>query len=54
MTQICSESVAFPLKLVFETALKEKKIPDSRKIAIVISVHRKDGKNLLKNFYPIS
>ena len=28
MIQICGESIAFPLKLLFETALKEKKLPD--------------------------
>ena len=28
MIQICGESIAFPLKLLLETALKEKKLPD--------------------------
>ena len=28
MIQICVESIAFPIKLLFETALKEKKLPD--------------------------
>ena len=28
LIQICGESIAFPLKLIFKTGLKEKKIPD--------------------------
>ena len=54
MTQICGESVALPLKLIFKTALKVKRFPDSWKIANVISAHNKDRKNLLKSFHPIS
>ena len=33
MIQICGESIALPLKLLFETALKEKKFPDIWKLA---------------------
>ena len=36
--QIFSESIALPLKLLFEIALKEKKFPDIRKIANAVPV----------------
>ena len=54
MIQICGESIALPLKLIFETALKEKKFPDIWKIANVVPVHKKEEKNLLRNYRPIS
>ena len=46
--QIYDESIALPLKLLFETALNEKKFPDIRKLANVVLVHKKEGKKLLK------
>ena len=54
MIQICGESIALPLKLLFETALKEKKFPDIWKLANVVPVHKKEEKKLLKNYRPIS
>ena len=36
--QIFSESIALPLKLLFEIALKEKKFPDIWKIANAVPV----------------
>ena len=50
--QICCDPIALPLMLVFETALKEKKFPDICKKANVVPVHKKEGKNLLKNYCP--
>ena len=40
--------------LVFETTLKEEKFPDIWKIANVVLFHKKEEKNLLKNYRPIS
>ena len=54
MIQICGESIALPLKLLFETALKEKKFPDIWKLANAVPVHKKEEKKLLKNYRPIS
>ena len=54
MIQICGESIALPLKLIFETVLKEKRFPDIWKIANVVPVRKKDEKNLLKNYCPIN
>ena len=52
--QICGESVALLLKILFEKALKEKKFPDIWKLGHVVPVHKKEEKNLLKNYCPIS
>ena len=54
MIQICGESIALPLKLLFETALKEKKFPDIWKLANMVPVHKKEEKTLLQNYCPIS
>ena len=48
MIQNCGETIALPLILIFETALKEKNV------ANVVPFHQKDEKDLLKNYYPIS
>ena len=47
--QICGDPIALPLILGFETALKDKKIPDMWKKANVVPVHTKEENNLLKN-----
>ena len=54
MKQICCDPIALPLMLVFEAALKEKKFPDIWKKANMVPAHKKEGKNLLKNYCPIS
>ena len=52
--QICGKSIALPLKLPFKTAFKEKKFPDIWKLANVVLFHKKEEKNLLKNYRPIT
>ena len=54
MIKMCDESIVFPLKLIFESALKFGVYPDKWKKAKVIPVHKKESKNLLKNYSPIS
>ena len=44
MKQSCGESIALPLKLLFETVLKEKKFPDIWKLTNVVPVHKKKKK----------
>ena len=51
---ICSDHIALPLMLVFETALKEKKFLDIWKKSKVVPVRKKAENNLLKNNCPIS
>ena len=54
MIQICGESIIFPLKLIFETAIRSSCFPQSWKKGNIIPVHKKDSKNLVKNYRPIS
>ena len=53
MIQICGDPIALPLMFVFETTLKEKKFPDIWKKANVVSVHKREKKNLVKNYHSI-
>ena len=54
MIKICDETIALPLKIIFDTALKSGSYPDKWKRANVVPVHKKESKNILKNYIPIS
>ena len=54
MVKMCDESIAYPLNIIFETALKSGSYPDKRKKANVVPVHKKESKNILKNYRSIS
>ena len=54
MIQICGDSIICPLKLIFETAIRSSCFPDSWKKGNIIPVHKKERKNLVKNYRPIS
>ena len=52
--KMCDETIALPLKIIFDTALKSGSYPDKWKRANVVPVHKKESKNILKNYRPIS
>ena len=54
MIKICDETIALPLKIILDTALKSGSYPDKWKRANVVPVHKKESKNILKNYRPIS
>ena len=54
MVKICSQSLILPLKIIFEHSLKKGKFPKIWKKAIVVPVHKKEDKMLVKNYRPIS
>ena len=54
MIQICNKVSTLPLKLIFNQSLKKGKFPEIWKVANVFPVHRKEDKNLVKNYRPIS
>ena len=54
MIHICGNLFALPLMLVFATTLKEKKVRGIWKKANVVPAHKKEEKNLLKNYHLIS
>ena len=43
MIKICDETIALPLKIIFDTALKSGSYPDKWKRANVVPVHKKES-----------
>ena len=54
MIQVCSQPLAVPLRIIFQQSLKECKFLETWKKANVVLVRKKEDKNLLKNYRPIS
>ena len=54
MIRLCGTSTVYSLKLIFEASLEGREFPDYWKKAIVVPVHKKENKNLVKNYRPIS
>ena len=46
MIKICDETIAIPLKIIFDTALKSGNYPDKWKRANIVPIHKKDNKNI--------
>ena len=54
MIQACGKSITLPLKLLFKTILEEGTFPEDWKKSNVVRIHKKESKNLIKNYRPIS
>ena len=54
MIQICGESIIPPLILLFESSIQSGNFPDSWKKGNITPVHKKQSKNLVNNYRPIS
>ena len=54
MIKLCEESIVIPLKIIFEESLECGVFPEIWKKANVVPVHKKEDKNLVKNYRPIS
>ena len=54
MIQICGDPLMHPLKLIFEAAIRSGCFPDTWKKGNIIPFHKKESKNLVKNYRPIS
>lgn len=54
MIKMCDDVLVKPLMIIFETALLTGNYPEQWKKAHVVPVHKKDNKNLLNNYRPIS
>ena len=50
----CDESVVLPLKIIFKSILNNSVYPDLWKIADVTPIFKKEDKQLVKNYRPIS
>ena len=54
MMKSCGKSVAYLLKIIFEAPLLGGEFPECWKRANVVPIHKKEIKNLVKNYRPIS
>ena len=54
MLLLCDKSVVLPLKIIFRNILESSTFPDSWKLANVTPIFKKEDKQLVKNYRPIS
>ena len=54
MLKMCDKTLVCPLKLIFKVSFQEGVFPDCYKKSDVVPIHKKENKNLLKNYRPIS
>ena len=54
MIKLCGKTIAIPLKLIFRSILEESVFPDDWKKSNVVPIHKRDSKNLIKHYRPIS
>ena len=54
MLLLCDDSAILPLKIIFSNILLTSIYPDTWKLANVIPIFKKDDKQLIKNYIPIS
>ena len=54
MIKICGESIFKPLELIFKLCLENGKFPIKWKKANVVPVHKRNNKQLIENYRPIS
>ena len=54
MIQLCGDSILLPLTMIFKSAIQVGHFPDSWKKGNVTPVHKKQSKNLVNNYRPIS
>ena len=54
MLRLCDNSVVLPLKLIFENILKSSTYPNLWKLANVTSIFKKNDKQIIKKYRPIS
>ena len=54
MLKICGKSIIKPLLMIYKKCLEKGRFPNEWKKANVVPVHKKNDKQLLKNYRPIS
>ena len=54
MIKMCNKTLVYPLKLIFKASTQEGVFPDCWKKANVVPIHKKESKNLFKNYRTIS
>ena len=54
MIQLCGDSITIPLTIILKFSLRNGFLTDTWKMANIITVHKKEEKNIVKNCRPIS
>ena len=54
MIQFCGKEIVLPLELLFKSLLEEGIFPEDWKKSNVLPFHKKESKNLIKNYRPFS
>ena len=54
MIKMCDESLVRPLSVIFRSSLNSCIYPNTWKKANVIPIHKKDGKQCVNNYQPVS
>ena len=54
MLQLCGDSIIPPLTILFQSAIEAGHFPDSWKKANATPIHKKQSKNIVRNYRPIS
>ena len=54
MLRICGSSICTPLQIIYKSCLDRRKLPQGWKKTKVVPVHRKNDKQLLKNYHLFS
>ena len=54
MLTVCGKSISKPLDLTFQSCMKQGKFPTEWEKANVVPVHKREDKQILKNYRPIS
>lgn len=53
MIEICGKSIILPLKLIFSSMINEGAFTEDWKRSNVVSIHKKELKNVIKKYRPI-
>ena len=54
MLKICGDSICVPLDMIFKQALLTGVFPSEWKKGNIVPIHKKDGKQNIKNYRPVS
>ena len=54
MLQLCGNSICKPLELIFKQSMESGSFPSERKKGNVVPIHKKDDKQCLSNYRPVS
>ena len=54
MLKLCGEAICRPLNIIFKMSLNTGKFPSEWKKGDVVPIHKKDGRQNVKNYRPVS